>query len=85
MVNGATIFVSLEDIIDFKKEISRLEKEIGKLGKELAVVSKKLGNEDFLSKAPEEIVEKVREKHDILFEKQRKLQTNLDRIRAVEI
>ncbi|MFC1814144.1 hypothetical protein ACFL03_15780, partial [Thermodesulfobacteriota bacterium] len=42
-------------------------------------------NEDFLSKAPEEIVEKVREKRDILFEKQRKLQTNLDKIRAVEI
>ena len=85
VVKGATIFVSLEDIIDFQKEISRIEKEIGKLDKELAVVLKKLKNENFLSKAPEEIVEKVREKHDILFEKQHKLQTNLDKIRAVEI
>ena len=85
VVNGATIFVSLEDIIDFQKEISRLEKEINKLDKELAAVSKKLENEDFLSKAPQEIVEKVREKYNIHFEKQRKLQTNLDKIKAVEI
>jgi len=85
VINDAMIFVSLEGIIDFQREISRIEKEIGKLDKELAVVLKKLKNENFLSKAPEEIVEKVREKHDILFEKQRKLQTNLDKVRAVEI
>jgi len=85
VINDAMIFVSLEGIIDFQREISRIEKEIGKLDKELAVVLKKLKNENFLSKAPEEIVEKDREKHDILFEKQRKLQTNLDKVRAVEI
>lgn len=73
IVDGATIFVSLKEIIDFTKESQRLGKKIGKLADELAVVSKKLENKDFLMKAPAEIVEKVKEKHRILAERQQKL------------
>ncbi len=82
VVQGATIFVSLEGILDVAQEIRRLEKEIGKIDTELIAVVKKLQNEDFLAKAPEDVVEKVREKHDALVEKQEKLQANLDRIKA---
>jgi len=84
IVDDATIFVSLEGIIDFTKEIKRLEKEINKLTNELTVVSKKLNNEDFVSKAPAQVVEKVKEKHRIFVEKQEKLQSHLDRIREFE-
>jgi valyl-tRNA synthetase len=84
IVEDATIFVSLEGIVDFKKEIKRLEKEINKLNNEIAVVSKKLRNEDFLGKAPRQVVAKVKEKHGNLVEKQQKLQTNLDKIREFE-
>jgi valyl-tRNA synthetase len=83
IIEGATVFVSMEGIIDFAKEADRLEKEIGKLGSELLAVSKKLRNEDFLSKAPAEVVEKVREKHRFLIDKQHKLQSNLERIREL--
>jgi len=84
VVNDATIFVSLEGIIDFAKEIERLEKEIDKLTNESATVSKKLNNEDFLRKAPAEVVEKVKAKHDLLVEKQQKLLSNLTKIKALE-
>ncbi|MFO7972217.1 MAG: valine--tRNA ligase, partial [Desulfobacterales bacterium] len=84
VVNDATIFVSLEGIVDFKKEIERLEKEINKVTNESAAVSKKLNNEDFLRKAPVEVVEKVKAKHDLLVEKQEKLLTNLNKIKALE-
>jgi valyl-tRNA synthetase len=84
VVNDATIFVSLEGIVDFVKEIERLEKEINKLTNESATVSKKLNNEDFLRKAPVEVVEKVKAKHDVLVEKQQKLLSNLNRIKALE-
>ena len=80
ILNGATIFASLEGIIDTEKESTRLQKEIDKLAKELTGVSKKLGNEGFLNKAPEEIVAKVREKHAQLSRKKEKLQTNLDKL-----
>jgi valyl-tRNA synthetase len=84
VVNNATIFVSLEGIIDFAKETQRLEKEINKLAAELVTVSKKLANEGFLSKAPPDVIEKVKEKHSVLLEKQNKIQTNLDRIKEAE-
>jgi valyl-tRNA synthetase len=84
VVNSASIFVLLEGIIDFAKESKRLEKEIQKLAANLTTVTKKLENEDFLSKAPSDIIEKVRKKQSVLLEKQQKIQTNLDRIKEME-
>jgi valyl-tRNA synthetase len=84
VVNDATIFISLEGIVDFAKEIERLEKEINKLTNESATVSKKLNNEDFLRKAPVEVVEKVKAKHGLLVEKQQKLLSNLNKIKELE-
>ncbi len=81
VVRKAMIFVSLEGIIDFAKETDRLEREIKKLNAELTTVAKKLGNEGFLSKAPEDVIEKVRRKQSALLEKQQKIQTNLDKIK----
>jgi valyl-tRNA synthetase len=83
VVGGATIFIPLEGIIDFSKEAQRLEKEMNKLTKELAVVSKKLGNDDFLNKAPNDVVEQVKAKHSGLQEKQEKLESNLNRIKEM--
>ena len=85
VVNDATIFVSLEGIVDFVKEIERLEKEINKLANESTMFSKKLNNEDFLSKAPATVVEKVKIKYDLLVEKQQKLMSNLDKIKEIEV
>ena len=85
VVNSASIFVLLEGIIDFAKESKRLEKEIQKLAADLTTVAKKLENEDFLSKAPSDIIEKVRKKQSVLLEKQQKIQTNLDRIKEMSL
>ena len=38
----------------------------------------------FLGQAPSDVIEKVREKQDVLLAKQQKIQINLDRIKAVE-
>ena len=84
VVAGATIFVPLEGIIDFAKESLRLEKEMNKLVKELATVSKKLENDNFLGKAPEDVVQQVKAKHSLLKEKQQKLQSNLNKIKEIQ-
>ena len=84
VVGGATIFVPLEGIIDFNRETRRLEKEMNKLEKELAAVSKKLENENFLNKAPHDVVEQVKAKHSRLQEKQQKYESHLERIREFE-
>jgi len=80
VVGDHTIYVSLEDIIDFDQEEKRLKKEIEKIDKELIGINKKLSNEDFLSKAPDNVVAKVKEKNVSLTEKRVKLNDNLSRV-----
>ena len=43
----------MAELVDFEQEIERLKKEEAKLEKELARVNGMLGNEKFISKAPE--------------------------------
>jgi valyl-tRNA synthetase len=83
IIGGATIFVSLEGIIDFEKESRRLEKSIKKVTSEMTPVVKKLDNHNFLSKAPEQVVTKVKEKHNQLLEKLHKLESTLEKIREL--
>lgn len=75
-----TSFVSLEGVIDFDAEIKRLKKELEKKTKELLSVQKRLNNESFLEKAPEDVIAKVKAQHEELEEKQTKVKENLDRI-----
>jgi len=77
---NCTIFVSLKGVIDFELEQGRLNKEIAKIVKELNGIGKKLSNEDFLLKAPQEVVQKVRDKGERLTEKRNKLQEHLNKV-----
>jgi valyl-tRNA synthetase len=81
---GVTIYVRLEGVIDFARETERLEKDLGKAAKELASLARKLQNQDFLSKAPPDVVAKVRDQQQALLERQHKLQTTLEKIRAYD-
>jgi valyl-tRNA synthetase len=83
VIDGATIFVSLEGIIDFGQEAARLQKEIGKIDTELSTLNKKLGNEDFLKKAPEAVVNKVKHQQAVFSEKRQALEMHLTRIEAL--
>jgi valyl-tRNA synthetase len=80
VVHELEIFLPLEAILDFQEESRRLQKEIGKLEPELARTKKKLANEDFLGRAPAEVVAKEREKSERLGAKLHKLQTQLHRL-----
>ena len=52
----------LEDLVDYEKELQRLKKELATAESELDRVVKKLANQGFVSKAPEALVAKEREK-----------------------
>ncbi len=77
---NTTCFVPLEGVIDFEKEILRLEKELDKNTKELIGVQKRLSNDSFLEKAPQDVIDKVNGRHEELSEKNEKLAANLKRI-----
>ncbi len=62
LVGEMEILVPMAGFIDKDAEISRLNKEIEKLTKEAARIQGKLGNANFVDKAPEAVVNKEKEK-----------------------
>ncbi|MGG3924857.1 valine--tRNA ligase [Metabacillus fastidiosus] len=69
VVTGAELILPLEGLINIEEEIKRLEKEKEKLDKEVERVQKKLGNEGFLKKAPESVIEEEKAKERDYVEK----------------
>ena len=62
VVPGATVYLPLEDLVDFEQELERLRKEEEKLTKEIARAKGMLSNERFVSKAPEAKVQEEKDK-----------------------
>ncbi len=52
------LFMPVGDLLDLEKETARLRGEAAKIQKEIERAEKKLANEEFLKKAPAEVVEK---------------------------
>ncbi|QEV12223.1 valine--tRNA ligase [Streptomyces fradiae ATCC 10745 = DSM 40063] len=59
-VAGATVALDLSGTIDVAAERKRLAKDLAAAEKEKAQAEGKLGNEAFLAKAPDQVVEKIR-------------------------
>ncbi len=62
VMDETTIYLPLADVIDFAQESVRLEKESAKLRQEIEKISQKLAREDFVSRAPPEVVEEQRQR-----------------------
>ena len=62
VIDEATIMLPLADVIDVGKEHARLTKDIAKLASEAGKIESKLGNEQFVAKAPPEVIEEQRER-----------------------
>ncbi len=78
--SGVEISIPTEGIIDLQKEKERLEKEQTKIDKELERLTQKLSNENFIKKAPEKEVEKVKTKIKEIKNKKQSIENNLRRI-----
>jgi len=77
VITGAELFLPLEGLIDFDKEIARLEKELLKWHKEVERVQKKLANEGFVKKAPQAVVDEEKQKEQDYLEKHAKVKARL--------
>lgn len=62
VLSGATLHIPLAGVLDLDHETKRLQKEMAALRDEAAKLTGKLSNKDFVSKAPEEVVETQRER-----------------------
>ncbi|WEJ60270.1 valine--tRNA ligase [Devosia sp. FJ2-5-3] len=64
VVGDANFALPLAGVIDLAVEKARLEKDVGKLDAEIAQIDKKLGNEQFVAKAPEEVIEEQKARRE---------------------
>jgi valyl-tRNA synthetase len=80
VIDGAEIFLPLAGLVDFAEEKGRLAKEMQKVLDDLAFINKKLSNRDFLARAPQEIIEKEKDRVIGLKEKEARLRENIERI-----
>jgi len=67
---------------DAASELNRLVKELEKVKKEIDFIKSKLDNEDFIAKAPFEIVNKQREKMSSFEEVKNKIESQIDALKS---
>jgi valyl-tRNA synthetase len=66
VLDEATVLLPLAEVIDLDKERQRLQRDLEKAQGEVAKIDGRLGNADFVAKAPEHVIEESRERRDAL-------------------
>ena len=73
LLGGTKILIPLEGLIDIKSEQSRLERKLTKIQKDLKSTEQQLSNQNFLSNAPKDIVEKLESRRENLIRDKQKI------------
>jgi len=73
VVGDSTFALPLAGVIDLAVEKARLEKEVAKLDAEVSQIDKKLGNEQFVAKAPEEVIEEQKARREAAVERRTRI------------
>jgi valyl-tRNA synthetase len=80
VIRGEVSALPLAGVIDIGAEQARLKKELEKTASEISKIDAKLGNADFMARAPEEIIEEQQERRVEFAERQIKLSEALSRL-----
>ena len=70
----------LAGVIDVAAERQRLRKDIDKIEADVVKIDAKLGNADFVQRAPEEVIEENRERRTEAVARADKLRNAIDRL-----
>jgi valyl-tRNA synthetase len=84
VIRGEAAALPLQGVIDLAAERTRLQKELGKVEADIKRVDAKLGNADFMARAPEEVVEGEREKREEAQARQAKIAEALERLASLK-
>jgi valyl-tRNA synthetase len=82
IVRGEVAALPLKGVIDFAAEKARLEKEMARVTSDIARIDAKLGNADFVARAPEDVVEGEREKREEAEARRLKIDEALARLKG---
>jgi len=80
VVGGEVVALPLKGIIDLAAERARLAKEMAKCDADIARVDAKLGNPNFVARAPEDVVEEEKEKREEARARKAKIAEALQRL-----
>jgi valyl-tRNA synthetase len=80
VLDEATVVLPLAGVIDVDQEKARLSKEIDKLTGEITKIDQKLNNANFVSRAPEEVIEEQRDRRATAEAAKQKLADALSRL-----
>jgi valyl-tRNA synthetase len=80
LVRGEVAALPLEGIVDLAAERARLAKETQRIDADVAKIDAKLGNADFLKRAPEEVVDEQRERREEALARKQKIAEALARL-----
>jgi valyl-tRNA synthetase len=81
LVRGEAAALPLKGVVDLGAERTRLEKEMSKVEADIKRVDAKLGNANFVARAPEEVVEEEKEKREEALARKQKLIEALERLK----
>ena len=84
VIEGAEFFINLSGVIDIGAEKERLQKELQRLEGLQKSIRAKLGNENFITRAPKEVVAREREKEKANRAKMEKLNANLSSLDGLQ-
>ncbi|WP_300278038.1 valine--tRNA ligase [Peptacetobacter sp.] len=82
VIDGVKIFIPLNELVDFEKELERLNKEKAKLEGEIKRVNGKLSNQGFLAKAPQKLVDEEKAKKEKFEEMMKSVEERLASIQS---
>ena len=82
VINNIEIFLPLKGLIDINKELSRLELKMHELDGRIKNVNKKLSNDNFIKRAPENIVAHEKEKYNNYINDYNKIKENYDSLKS---
>ncbi|MDE2284026.1 MAG: valine--tRNA ligase [Hyphomicrobiales bacterium] len=82
VIRGEVVALPLAGVIDLAAEQARLAKEMAKADADIARVDAKLGNPNFVARAPEEIIEEEKDKREEAQLRKSKLAEALERLKG---
>jgi valyl-tRNA synthetase len=82
VVGADAVALQLQGVIDLAAEAVRLAKEMAKADSDIARVDAKLGNPNFVARAPEEVVEEEQEKRAEAQARKAKIVEALERLKG---
>jgi len=84
VLGEATAAIQVAGLVDVSAESARLKKEVAKLDGEISKIDAKLGNAQFVAKAPEDVIEEQKERRDEARAAKAKLDAALARLATLK-